>query len=716
VIVLTKSTEQTLNLLSNTPWLYSSIALAISVAITPQVIAKQNTAQDSSRIEHVTVHGQQTAHKDLLGSAENLLKKQGVDFSQAGGVSALPILNGMMGDRIKILIDGSDITASCANHMNPPLSYVSANQISSALVVAGVSPVSAGGDNIAGVIKISSLNPIFANSDTVIWHSGNVAAGYRSASDAFLAGVNATLASKELSVSYQGSFEDANSYTDGHGDKVLDTLYQSQNHALTAAWQDDSQQIAIKLTHQHIPYQGFANQYMDMTNNNSYGALARYQLQLDNEGLFTSQVNWHSVEHEMGFFTDEKIGMMPMETTGKDYSYQLHWLLPISSDSTLLIGQEYYVYQLDDTWPAINGSTMMGPNDYININDGKRQRAALYGEWQQTLNRRWWLSAGVRYEYVSTSTGEVQPYNTMSMMGMTNVNATAANEFNDLYRKRNDKIIDATLLARYQLSDTEVFELGLARKSRAPNLYERYSWGQSTMATTMIGWYGDANGYIGNPDLSAETAHTLSAAYKLVQDDLAFSATAWYSTIKDYIDADVVGHFNKTTMANTRRNILQFANVDATLFGARIDAEYQLAENSSGKWLMVANVSATHGERNDSNEPLYQIKPLQTELALQQERGDWQNSISWQWVASKDRVDSQRLENSTDCYSRLNLSSSIQWQDVTMTIAVNNLLDDYYQLPLGGVSVAQYKADSSNGFEPIAGAGRSLELNVSYAF
>jgi iron complex outermembrane receptor protein len=707
---------QTIKLTNNTPWAYSSIALAVTLAITPQVRAESYDIQNSQGVEHVKVQGQHTTHKDLLGSAENLLKKQGVDFSEAGGVSSLPILNGMMGDRIKILIDGSDITSSCANQMNPPLSYVSANQISSTQVVAGVSPVSAGGDNIAGVIKISSLNPLFTDSDAVTWHSGNVSSGYRSTDDAFLAGVNATVASKTLSFSYQGSFEDANSYTDGHGDKVLDTLYQSQNHALTAAWQDETQQVAIKLTHQHIPYQGFANQYMDMTNNDSYGALVRYQRSLENDAEFTAQANWHSVEHEMGFFTDEKTGKMPMETKGKDYSYQLHWQLPISSDSTLLIGQEYYVYQLDDTWPAIEGSSMMGPNDYVNINDGKRQRAALYGEWQHTLNSRWWLSAGVRYEYVSTNAAEVQPYNTMAMMGMTNVNAIAADEFNSLYRKRNDNIIDATLLARYQLSDTEVIEVGLARKSRAPNLYERYSWGQSTMATTMIGWFGDGNGYIGNPNLNAETAHTLSTAYKLVQDDLAFSATAWYSIINDYIDADEVGSFNKTPMTNTRRNILQFTNVNATLFGARIDAEYQLAENRSGKWLMVANATATHGERDDGDEPLYQIKPLQTELALHQELGDWKNSLSWQWVASKDRVDSQRLENTTNSYSLLNLSSSIQWQGATMTVAVKNLLDEYYQLPLGGVSIAQYKTDNSNGFEQIAGAGRSLELNINYAF
>ena len=714
-MTLANKAIQTIKLNTNYPWIYSSIALAIMFAITQPVMAEQYDKRNSEGIERVEVHGQ-AANNDLLGSAQNLLNKQGLDFSEAGGVSALPILNGMMGDRIKVLIDGSDITSSCANQMNPPLSYVSANQISSTQVVAGVSPVSAGGDNIAGVINVTSLTPVFTDSDTVTWQSGNISSGYRSTNDAILAGVNATVASKTLSFNYQGSFEDANSYTDAHGDKVLDTLYQSQNHALTAAWQDDIQQVAVKLTHQHIPFQGFANQYMDMTNNDSYGALVRYQRTLENEGEFTAQANWHNVEHQMGFFTDEKTGMMPMKTKGKDYSYQLHWQLPMSSDSTLLIGQEYYVYQLDDTWPAIEGSAMMGPNDYVNINDGERQRAAIYGEWQQTLNTRWWLSAGVRYEYVSTSTGEVQPYNTMSMMGMTNVNAIAADEFNGLYRKRNDNNIDATLLARYQLSDTEVIELGLAQKNRAPNLYERYSWGQSTMATTMIGWYGDANGYIGNPDLSAETAHTLSMAYKLVQDDVAFSATAWYSSINDFIDANVVSSFNRTSIDSNSRHILQFTNVDANLFGARIDAEYQLADNDTGKWRFNANINATRGERDDNDQPLYQIKPLQTELALQQQLGDWQNSISWQWVASKDRVDEQRLENTTDSYSLLNLSSSIQWHDATMTIAVKNLLDEYYQLPLGGVSIADYKADSSNGFQQIAGAGRSLELNVSYAF
>ena len=74
------------------------------------------------------------------------------------------------------------------------------------------------------------------------------------------------------------------------------------------------------------------------------------------------------------------------------------------------------------------------------------------------------------------------------------------------------------------------------------------------------------------------------------------------------------------------------------------------------------------------------------------------------------------MENATAAYSLLNISSRLQWQGVTLTFAVNNLLDHNYELPLGGVSIAEYKADSSQGFPQLAGAGRSLEFGVSYAF
>ncbi len=444
------------NSVINSRYALSPLALCIASLVSPYVLADDS-------IEVIEVQGQNVNSHANLGSAEQLLTELGVDFSAAGGVSSLPILNGMMGDRVKVLVDGADITAACGNQMNPPLSYISANQVSSYQVVAGVSPVSAGGDNIAGVIQVNTIAPQYGENDTLSWHSGYLSAQYRSTNNAQAVGVGARLASDTFSLNYQGSFEDADSYEDGNGDLVLDTLYRLQNHALTAALRDDKQQLVVKLTRQKIPFQGFPNQYMDMTDNTSYGLIAQYKRTVDS-GEFQAQVNYNDVKHEMGFFTDEKTGMMPMNTDAQDFSYQLNWRLNLDADTTLLLGQEYYGYRIDDWWPAIEGSMMMGPNDYVNINDGERDRYTGFVELQKQLNNNWWVSAGTRIEYVQTNAGEVQPYSDMTIgdgmngmsgmgnmpaMNMTDPNQDAAKEFNVMDRARSNTLVDASLLLRY---------------------------------------------------------------------------------------------------------------------------------------------------------------------------------------------------------------------------------------------------------------------------
>lgn len=701
-------------------YLLSPLALLISGFLSPMVLA------DDNDLEVIEVHGHAQNKHLSLGTSESLLSSLGVDFSAAGGASNLPILNGMMGDRVKVLVDGADVTAACANQMNPPLSYVSANQVTAYSVVAGVSPVSAGGDNIAGVINVNSISPQYSESSDLAWHSGYISAKYSSVDNGRKLGVGSRLASDTLSLNYQGSFSDADSYENGNSDVVLDTLYRAQNHSLTAAMRDDKQQLVIKLTHQKIPYQGFANQYMDMTDNTSYGAIAQYKRSFESSEL-QGQINWHSVKHKMGFFSKEKTGMMPMKTDAKDISTQLKWRLTLDKNSSLLLGQEYYNYRIDDWWPAIEGSTMMGPNDYININNGKRERIALFAEYESQITKKLWLNTGIRVERVNTQVDEVQAYNNgMNMMDMGSMsamttanNAVAANDFNNADRDKTDTIVDVNILANYQITLYDELQIGLARKNRAPNLYERYSWGVSNMATTMIGWYGDANGYIGNTELDVETAHTISATYsKTAKDDnWRVSANVWYTDVSDFIDANSVRSFNSYGLANTSRNILQFSNVDATLYGAKLDISKSLYQSKPfGEWVLTANVTSTRGKRDDTNQPLYQIKPLHTALSLSQQIGLFENALSWEWVDTKSRVDFNRLENQTHSYNLVNLSSKATFNALTLSAEVTNLFDEFYELPLGGVNIAALKQNNSVGFTQLAGQGRSFNISASYAF
>ncbi len=96
---------------------------------------------------------------DTAGLLRNV---PGVNLQGAGGVSSLPVINGMAGDRVRTQVDGMDLIASCPNHMNPPLSYIDPSAVESLKVYAGISPVSAGGDSIAGTIIARTKEPKFA--------------------------------------------------------------------------------------------------------------------------------------------------------------------------------------------------------------------------------------------------------------------------------------------------------------------------------------------------------------------------------------------------------------------------------------------------------------------------------------------------------------------------------------------------------------------------
>ena len=61
----------------------------------------------------------------------------------------------------------------------------------------------------------------------------------------------------------------------------------------------------------------------------------------------------------------------------------------------------------------------------------------------------------------------------------------------------------------------------------------------------MIGWFGDANGYVGNLDLKPEVAHTVSftAAWRDPGQGLGSEGQPYFSYVENFIDADRIGGF-----------------------------------------------------------------------------------------------------------------------------------------------------------------------------
>lgn len=697
-----------------------------SSVLAPGVLTSTLLAGFSAPVwaDHLTLHSidvqaepgfEESAHALNSGDTADLLQAYpSVDLYQAGGVSALPSIRGLNDDRIKFTVDGASITSACGNHMNPALSYIAPGNVSSIDVFAGITPVSMGGDSIAGTINVNSAAPDFSHDENLLVE-GSASTFYRSNNNGLSADVKASAANQNMSIGFSGGVDRAQSYEDGHGNKVNSTQHDRRHQMITLGLKGDLQSLTVKLGHQDILYQGYANQRMDMTGNSSDSISAQYQHQFD-WGKLDANIFWQQVKHEMGFFSSEKTGKMPMKADGKDYGYSIKLDLPLNQTHLLRLGNDYHRQTLDDYWPPVAGSAMMALNTFKNINNGERNRFGLFAELESKWTPEWQTMLGIRDDYITMDTDNVQAYGGVGMMGMmmNQPDIDAAKAFNARSKSENDNHLDLTASAKYEASATNSIEFGYARKTRSPNLYERYTWGRGDMAMAMIGWFGDVNGYVGDINLKPETANTLSATFHwhdANKQAWEVTLTPHYSYIQDYIGVNKIGN---ATMMGTFP-LFQFDNQDAQIYG--VEATWKAAlwnGGDFGRARLLGNMGWSHGERVSDGQDLYHMMPLNMRLALEQNKGAWSNTLELELVNKKTRVDDARLEPKTAGYGVMNMRSSYHWKNARLDVAANNLFDKYYELPLGGVAYADWKAAGSVGaIGALPGMGRSINVGLT---
>jgi len=662
------------------------------------------------RIEREALARKQAASSDTARLITDLV---GVSAATGGGFSSMPSIRGLSEQRLTVLVDGFLIDAACPNDMNSPLSYTDPQSIDAITVLTGVAPVSSGGDNIGGVISVTSTPPVFSTTGDLLV-TGEMSAFYRSNGDGFGGAAKITVAGDHVSATYTGSYSQSDQY-DGGGDDglVRSTEYAKTDHAIALAWQHDAGLLQVKGGIQRSPYEGFPNQWMDMVDNRSWFVNGSYDGYYD-WGDVEVKAAYRDTDHEMNFLEDKLPGSMPMNTEVHSFDASAKATLTLSMHDSLRVGGEFHGQWLDDYWPPVEGSMMMGPDAFVNINEGTRDRTGVFAEWERHWSDALSTNIGLRYDRVVMDTGDVSPYGT-SMMQMADVAAAAA--FNAIDRKRTDDNISGSAMLVYELSDMAVLELGYAHKTRSPNLYERYSWGRGSMASRMIGWYGDGNGYVGNPDLKPEKADTVSAALALGSETAGWSlrVSPYYTRVDDYIDAEFVQVLTDMMGMPSGFVQLQFANQDAEFYGVDLSGTLQIARGKDGNGTAMT-VSASWLRANNLTDggPVYRQMPLDLKLGLSHRSGALELDADVEWVAEKTRVDDTRNEPETDDNALVNLGAAYTLAGVRVSLDVENLFDAGYALPLGGVSLGDYGATGE--LRPVPGRGRSFNVGLSTRF
>jgi iron complex outermembrane recepter protein len=714
----------------------------------PATLPANAASLDQDALRGLRVRSQDTA--SLLDGIPGLSRQS------AGGVASIPVVRGLAGDRNRILVDGMDFIASCPNHMNPPLSYIDPAKLGAVRVYAGIAPVSAGGDSIGGSIVVDSRPARFGN-DGDRWQTrGEIGAQARSNGDARSADASLNLANERIAVSYDGSVARSDNVRaggafrdfratgrEGHAlapDIVASSAYLLRTHTLGAALRGERHLLQASLGHQDMPFQGFPNQRMDLTGNRQTRLLLRYAGDYD-WGQLDARAWGERVTHRMDFGPDRQfwygpqamlpgvtdhtrpcspIGTtcaagMPMLAESRSRGLGASATLPASVEGLLRLGAELQHYRLDDWWPPSGGG--MWPGSFWNIRNGRRDRQSAFIEWEGKLDSRWSALAGLRYTRIVTDAGPVQGYAVEPIPGSSYAQTAAdAATFNAAQRRRTDGHLDLSLLARYEASERSAFELGYARKIRSPNLYERYAWSRWSMAAAMNNTVGDGNGYVGDPALKPETAHTLSASvvWRGSDPEQELTLTPFLTGIDGFIDAVALSQNGPG-----RFNVLRYANQRARLRGVELEAATPLARAAHGDYHLRLVASHLRARNRDTGAGLYHAMPDNLRLQLSHRRGGWEGMAEWVAVAAKSRLSEVRNEVPTAGHALLNLQGVWRHGAWRFERGVDNVFDRLYEQPLGGFYVAQGRSMGINAIPhgiAVPGAGRSVRAGLSRSF
>lgn len=671
----------------------------------------------------------------------------------AGGISSLPVIRGLADDRLRTTVDGMDLMTACPNHMNPALSFIDPSKVESIEVFAGITPVSAGGDSVGSTIQVKSAPPKFAKPGEGLLAAGDLGVFQRSNGNARGKNFRAMLASERFNMSYSESESESDNYWAAGdfkkpglwkklGEKPVDerevgsSAYGgSRNTEMGLAFRlRRNHLIELNVGEQNLDYEGFPNQRMDMVwsvpdafnmyslrkdhpSNMNKTINLRYWGQYEWGGLETSLFRQH-LRHHMDMLPDRFLGMfMPMDAESTTVGGLLKASIDVTDADTLRIGYDFQYYRYDDWWPPLGLAGAMCCEVFWNIRDGKRDRAYLFAEWEARWNPAWMTLLGIRGGAVESNAGPVQGYNT----GLYGGEAAA---FNARDRYRKDNHVDWTALARYTPDTMQNYEAGIARKTRSPNLLERYPWTYESMAMSMNNFSGDGNAYIGNMDLKPEIAHTFSASgdwHDAGKEKWALKFTGYLTYVQDFIDAErcTPGMSVRCTASNvttTNKNVkLRYVNQAARLYGFDISGKAELGRSESvGSLALSAMASFVRGANRTTGDNLYHIMPLNLKLALIHRLGGWTNTLEAQMVEEKDRVSGVRNEVTTPDYTLVNLRSSYEWKHARVDVDVENLLNKFYLLPLGGAYIGQGNSMVINAIPwGMSVPGRARSLNVA---
>ncbi len=529
----------------------------------------------------------------------------GFSMIRKGGTDGDPVLRGMAGSRLNILLDGETILGGCGGRMDPPTAYVYPAAYDRITVLKGPQTVVYGPGNSAGTVLFE--RDIKRSEQAGTRGSASLLAGSFGRNDEM---AEARTGSEDYYVRATGARSQMGDYRDGSGRSVHSSYLRWSTDAAMGWTPDDHTRLELT-TARSDGRAAYADRAMDGVK----FARDNVGLKLDRREVsplvdkIETQVYYNYIDHVMDNYSLRPFAataMMPnpavanpdRTTTGARAAVALHLL--DDTYGTLGVDFQRNVHTIRSSMNEI----AMPFEAMARSQDAAFRNTGVFGEVRHGLSAERRVIGGVRLDR-----WHAEDHRATVATGMTTVANPTANH-------ARDEALPSGFI-RYEGDFAErasTWYVGAGRTARAPDYWELIS---KESANTVSAF-----------NTRAEKTTQLDVGTNFHSGGLSGSVSAFYNKIADYIL--VQSNVNKGTAMMPRLvNIAR--NINATTWGGEAGLAYQLADN----WKLNGSLAYVRGYNDTDGVALGQIPPLEARAAVGYDNKVWSFGMLARAVAAQ---------------------------------------------------------------------------------
>lgn len=668
-------------------------------------------AEEARQLPEMTVEGESIASPAVYpvdleqtpvttaDSAALLAHAPGANVNRNGPLTGIAQYRGMYADRVNVLVNGIHINSGGPNGMDPALSYIPRAQIESLEVIRGIAPVSSGLETIGGTIKANAKTSHFTSGDT-FQPSVDITLGGASVDSSYTASGFAALANRNHRLHAYGSKEKGDDYEFPDG-KVKPSEYERKNYGIGYGFRSNGQEIGFNVRQNRTDNAGTPSLPMDIDFINSDIFESEYKGSIGVYDLH-ARLFYTDVDHKMNNFglraaPSGKTRQNKATSDGLGYRADIGFKL---AAGRLLLGSDGQF----DSHDATVTDPINNPNVRVEAFNGINRNAfGAFMQWEGPIAHAWNLQLGGRYTRVESSSANVSHF----MAGMNPAIATLQNRFNSANKDNNQDNFDLVTKLSHAWSSQLSFNIEGGIKNRAASYQQLYLW----IPLQSTNGLADGHNYVGDINLDAETAYETGLGLDWNSPRMYASPRVFYRYVKDYIqgtpatDPTVI----MVSSANGDANPLQWSNIDARFWGFDMDWGATLSRN----WSLDGVVSYVRGERDDINDNLYRIAPLNGSATLSYRQSNWWAGLEGVAYARQNKVSKTNSETKSDNYAIANLRGGFNiMRNLVITVGIENIFDRNYRNHLSGIN--RVAASDVPVGERLPGTGRNYLATLEY--